>query len=338
MHLEPTFGRHQTFTARFGWFKKAHDALSADSSVFSREDATLVLGVGKNMVEAMRFWCGAADLVQPRKLQRGETPQPTELARALFDDSGWDPFLELPATTWLLHWRLFAPGCQLPVWWFAIHDYRHPDFTADTLAEEAVKSMQSLYGFAKIPSANSVRRDAECFIHTYARKPHGKVMEEDAFACPFRTLGLVESVPDRPGTYKLRVGPKPNLPSQIVLHAALEFASRRQTTAQSISLARLLKDPGSPGRVFQLDEDSLLAALRAACTKLEDIQVVDTAGVTALQFTRAADDLALDVVNNLYKRASGTSSRLRTLPGEPELLAAGNSTQTGSARLKDRRR
>lgn len=53
---ESVFAGHQTFHPRFGWIKKAFDGVQRDQHIFSREDATVLLGVGKNMIEAIKFW------------------------------------------------------------------------------------------------------------------------------------------------------------------------------------------------------------------------------------------------------------------------------------------
>ena len=51
------FGRHETFALRYSWLTKGYRAVSAPggSTIFSDEDATVVLGVGKNMVKAIRY-------------------------------------------------------------------------------------------------------------------------------------------------------------------------------------------------------------------------------------------------------------------------------------------
>lgn len=53
---ESVFAGHQTFHPRFGWIKKAFDGVQQDQHIFNREDSTVLLGVGKNMVEAIKFW------------------------------------------------------------------------------------------------------------------------------------------------------------------------------------------------------------------------------------------------------------------------------------------
>ena len=52
--IHPIFARHETFHPRFGWLKKGFDKADDDNLVFSKESAPVVLGVGKNMVKAIR--------------------------------------------------------------------------------------------------------------------------------------------------------------------------------------------------------------------------------------------------------------------------------------------
>ena len=64
---EPMFARHETFHLRHMWLKKAYNELQKDGSLFLREDATVRLGVGKNMVGSIRFWCQAYKVIEREK-------------------------------------------------------------------------------------------------------------------------------------------------------------------------------------------------------------------------------------------------------------------------------
>jgi hypothetical protein len=59
----PTFARHESFHPRYGWLKKGIDGAATDPEIFSREDAVVELGVGKNMVRAIRYWGLASKLL-----------------------------------------------------------------------------------------------------------------------------------------------------------------------------------------------------------------------------------------------------------------------------------
>ena len=65
----PQFTGHETFTLRYGWLKKAYDAVKQptandERSFFLQEDAAAKLGVGKNMVSSMRHWATVSGVIK----------------------------------------------------------------------------------------------------------------------------------------------------------------------------------------------------------------------------------------------------------------------------------
>ena len=108
----PMFARHETFYPRSGWFRKAYWCAAGDHYVFSRSNAPVVIGVGKNMVRSIRFWGLAAKLLvedPDSRNRRSPGLVLTLTGKALFGKMGWDPYMEDPGTLWLLHWLLLAP-------------------------------------------------------------------------------------------------------------------------------------------------------------------------------------------------------------------------------------
>ncbi len=97
-----TFSGHESFQCKSLWLKKGYDYIMAEKS-FHREDAVVELGVGKNMVGAIRFWLKAFDIV-------GENDSPTEIGQFILGDENGDPFLEDIATLWILHYLLVTKG------------------------------------------------------------------------------------------------------------------------------------------------------------------------------------------------------------------------------------
>jgi hypothetical protein len=94
-----TFSGHETFQCRHLWLKKGYDFISNGHS-FLDEDAVLELGVGKNMVAAIRFWMKACGLTN-------SLDELTDFAHSIFQDAcGFDPYLEDEGTLWLLHYHL----------------------------------------------------------------------------------------------------------------------------------------------------------------------------------------------------------------------------------------
>ena len=73
-------------------------------AVFSGPDAIAHFGVGKNMAASMRHWANVSGVIddQPAN-KRIDT---THLGRFIFGENGLDPYMEDPATSWLIHWHL----------------------------------------------------------------------------------------------------------------------------------------------------------------------------------------------------------------------------------------
>src|SRR4051812_35909504 len=97
--VQHSFSGHETFPFRYPWLKKGFDAVLEDGDVFAREDAITTLGVGKNMVRAIRHWCLAAGVVE-EKPGAGTALRVSALGKLLLADGGLDPYLEDPATLW----------------------------------------------------------------------------------------------------------------------------------------------------------------------------------------------------------------------------------------------
>src|SRR5512136_927312 len=93
------FSGHETFPCRYTWLPKAVAKLQQKPTLFADEDDAMVtLGVGKNMVRAIRFWVDASNVAEPTK---DAGLQVTDLGRDILGKDGFDPYLEDVQTLWL---------------------------------------------------------------------------------------------------------------------------------------------------------------------------------------------------------------------------------------------
>lgn len=258
------FSGHETFPFRYGWLKKGLDAVNSDAGVFTADAAMTVLGVGKNMVRSIRHWCLAARVIeeyQPDAAVRRAALRPTELGGALFADDGWDPYLEDPATAWLLHWQITTNSERCTTWFWAFSHVHDPEFTRESLTAALLRWAETA-GWKRV-AESSLRRDVECFVRTYvpSRHGHGGPLE-DSLDCPLTELGLLAEAGDR-HTFQFNRGPQDELPDPVLLYAVLAYWDRRSPKSETFPLHHLTHHPGSPGRVFQIDEDSMACRLEA---------------------------------------------------------------------------
>ena len=124
-------------------------------SVFLADDAIARFGVGKNMVSSIRHWATASGVI--RDVSRCIVT--TALGQRLFGSGGLDPYMENPATAWLVHWHL----CGRPdktTWFWAFNYFPAPSFERDML----VKSLEKLAKDREWRRASTatIRNDVTC--------------------------------------------------------------------------------------------------------------------------------------------------------------------------------
>ena len=272
----PSFAGHQTFAMRSAWLKKGVDALLQDPAIFSAESALVELGVGKNMVSAVRHWLLATRLAAPT--ERGGYMLPTELGHSLLTDDGTDPYLEDPATLWLLHWNLCGPGSQSYTWAFAFNVFREWEWTASALVTAVQNAARATS--SKTFSQETVERDVSVFLQTYVAPTDRSQNAEDGLDCPLRELGLLRAGFGGQQQYSFAIGPKPSLPVSIFAWALRKFWDWKYPGSSTIAARDIAHAEGSPGMVFKLDEDSTLAyldqleTLTAGALRFEDTPLV----------------------------------------------------------------
>ena len=261
----PQLSGHETFPIRYGWLKKAFDAVRAteessgeNRDVFAGADAIARFGVGKNMVASMRHWADVTGVIDESSKQRRFITTP--LGRLVFGDDGLDPYMEHPATAWLLHWKLCGQDTKT-TWFWIFHHYPSVAFERESL----VQGMEKLAADRKWPRASiaTIRRDVSCFIRTYVvQSASGPGKYEDGLESPLTELGLIRPVGRRDGFRFVR-GPKPSLGPCTFGYAVTEFWKDRFPDSNTLSFEMLNHEPGCPGRAFLLEENDMVDMLVA---------------------------------------------------------------------------
>lgn len=300
------FARHETFHPRYGWFRKAVIAAATSPDMFTREDAPVELGVGKNMARAIRFWGKAAKLLvdvdNPERPRLAWTVPTVNGVALLGEQPGLDPYLELPGSLWLLHWWMLATPCSLPVWWIAFNQFGSVEFTEEDLLRAVLDELQRVPSWT-LPVESSIKKDVDCLLRMYAPRVAGRFALDDLLDCPFRELGLLDPVRDDDHRYRFVIGAKPTLPDEIVAYACLEYLAATDPSARTSTISRLMLSPGAPGRVFKLTEEVLATALEQYGTTDSDVWLTSAAGVLQLAVDGDPRQQAVNALLAYYQRA-----------------------------------
>jgi hypothetical protein len=309
-----SFARHETFHPRYGWFRKAVHAAQQtrpECDPFLADDATVELGVGKNMVRAIRFWGRAAKLLaEETNPDRPRSPLtvPSLNGVAIFDEqSGFDPYIEHAGTMWVLHWLMLRPKTELPVWWLAFHRFGAVEFTEDELVQFVLDEIERA-GW-ECPNPSSIRKDVSCLIRMYAASEAGGTALDDRLDCPMRELGLIEPSWSEKRRYRFMLGSKPTLPDLVLAYACLDWMGQMGSASSTATVNRLAVAVGSPGRAFRMNESELVRALDRAQGSLESVSLTSAAGAPVLVCHGDPATEAANALQTYYRTRGGWKGR-----------------------------
>ncbi|MGU3456037.1 DUF4007 family protein [Brevundimonas sp. M1A4_2e] len=269
------FAGHETFPLRYGWLKKAYDAVKENieqdaesgAAVFLDETAIARFGVGKNMVLSMRHWALATQVLQTYE-KEGARISPIAcgpIGDLLFGESA-DPYLEHPGSLWLIHWLLASKPGRTTAWHWAFNEFHEPVFDRHLMARRLSRRCEDLKDAGRFnrdrPVAEiTIKRDVDCILRTYHAAPAvGRRAPEDSIESPLAELGLIQKA-GVGEQYRLRRGPKPTLPDEIFLYALVDFWNGLFDSRRSFSVDFLTFERGSPGQVFLMDEEAVAERL-----------------------------------------------------------------------------
>lgn len=261
------FSGHETFACRYAWLPKAYRGLKLDPRLFADEDnAMVVLGLGKNMVRALRFWVEAMGVaIADRKTRALE---PTAFGEQVLGVNGFDPFLEDARTLWLLHWNVASrQDSPLFAWRYLVGHWPLPEFTrSEALAE--FRRIVTYHGLGH--SDVTLAQHLDVFLHTYYRGRNPTVGVEDSLDGPLVELGLLTSVGERRGeegrwepVYSFRREPKPEIPTILFDYCLLDYWNRYYANEETMTYRVAASGPASPGQVFKLPEEDMRNRLEA---------------------------------------------------------------------------
>jgi len=255
---EYRFSGHESFPCRYAWLPKAYRALSDDSSIFSDEEAAIVrLGVGKNMVRAIRFWMQACRIAEPSAIGY----KPTDFGHSLLRPDGFDPYLEDRRTLWLMHWNIATHVAEpLFAWDYLLNRWPHPEFSRSEVVRAFVEEAGRLN---RKLSLITLEQHFDVFLHTYvvprARLPE---MQEDNLDCPLVELAIIGNVGERETTHGKRREPifafrreaKDDISSGLFVFCLDDFWRKRRSVEKTLTFRDIALAAFSPGQIFKLPE------------------------------------------------------------------------------------
>jgi len=279
------FGRHETFPLRYGWLSKGFQAMIDKKSIFESDDATVKLGVGKNMVTAIKYWLRACRMIEPVE------NIPTQLGAELLSVDGFDPYLEDEATIWLLHWLLATNAELATSWYWFFNRFHKSEFTGQELGTALVDFVGDKVINKKKPALATLSNDATLIPRMYTQSTgNTRTPLEEALDSPFSLLKLVtQSAGGR--NYQSRPMARPDLPLGVLGFAICEMFEMKNSSAIPVEDFMYSKDNyPAIGSVFRLTESDLVAKLEKLVNYIPGVfDIRDTAGQHQLYLSEATE-------------------------------------------------
>ncbi|MBI3798032.1 MAG: DUF4007 family protein [Deltaproteobacteria bacterium] len=302
---------HETFPCRYTWLPKAVRGLSKNPQLFLDEDQAMVdLGVGKNMVRAIRYWAQAAGVVEP--LIKGKTHHLSLFGEILLGEDGLDPFLEDIRTLWLIHWNL-STDIENPLlaWDYLLNQWHEPEFVPGAvlkaLHKEANRYNDNL-------SLVTVKQHFDTFLHTYIpTRGRKREVQEDNLDCPLVELELIVEVGEREldrlsgqrePIYAFRKDEKPDVSLALFAYSLYDFWQKRHKTEATLPLREVTYGHGSPGQVFKLSEDEVRTRVEALRQQTEGF-ITYTESASLQQLQRHGERNSIELLKEIYSGEEG---------------------------------
>lgn len=287
------FSGHESFSCKQFWLKKGYDFVHNNRS-FSDDEAVINLGVGKNMVNSIRYWCKAFSIID----EKDDTT--TELGNHIFSDNGYDPYIEDIGTLWLLHYNLVKKN-KASLYSLLFNEFRKEriDFTKEHLHSFLKRKCNE--DTSVNYNEKTITTDINVFFRNYASPERkAKIDIEDVFSNIFLDLELVHQykkidIDDKiEDWYRIGNEKRENLPYEIILYTILDNYEDK-----TISFQQLLTGFNSPGNIFALNAEELYRHLINITNKHTNIIYSETAGNRTLQFKEQIDKW--EILNEYYR-------------------------------------
>ena len=271
------FRAHDTFFIRKGWLSKGMKYVHSKPDVFVAKDENPmdVLGIGANMVKALRYWLQAVGLTEePNSGKRVQTFTP--LGQSVFTN---DRYIEELGTLYLLHYRLSSNKSDATAWYYFFNEFTMSEFSRDDFVEFLQRRIRMEDSDSTV-AIRSLNDDFSCIINTYLpryKTSPNRVAPESNIDCPLGELGLIDILSKEKKTYRKAIPVASTISPWVALAIIVDQAGE----SKEISLNELLTAPCNIGKTLNLDAISMLDVLYQI-ERIGKIKINRTAGLDVI--------------------------------------------------------
>ena len=240
---------NESFNIREGWLRKGIRCVQDCPTLFSRDDAMEILGVGSKMVKSIRYWLRATGLTEERApVGRAREQILTERFGEVIDQ--YDRYFDDVFTLFLLHYNIVKNSEGLSVAWdIFFNNYDGQDFTKENMIEKCKEELNTRLAEGATFSESLFADDCASILRMYNTTDVAEDPEE-SLSCPLIELGLIRKSANKNGTYVKTPPARDLLDKMAVLYVILDNIEEGK---ESVSIESLISDANNIGKVFNLD-------------------------------------------------------------------------------------
>jgi hypothetical protein len=288
------FARHETFAIRNGWLRKGFLYANNEQN-FSDENATVEMGVGKNMVKSIAYWTEAFKILT----RNNSGYVATDLGNYIFASEGYDPYLEDPASLWLLHYELACNAEIATTTYWAFNHFNLSEFNAESFTSELLFFCQSQN--IRV-SENSLKKDYSVFHRMYSSSSHvSDIDKHNIIESPFLKLKLVTNTGYN-SQFRFNFGEKKTLPKEFVAYAILNQILKKDNIF-SVSFDEILHAPFGAGTIFKINTEDMYLYISKIIESglIKDCDYTESAGMNILRINPENKYEPLDLLKAYYE-------------------------------------
>ena len=296
------FRAHETFAIRKGWLHKGMKNVVNSPTVFIDKDVNPMekLGLGTNMVKALRYWLQVAGLTYENQKTRMQFL--TRFGKLVCEN---DKYIEEDGTLYLIHYFLSSNKEMGTSWYYFFNHYNATEFTKESYLESMkmfLYEQEKENGAKEIKfSERALLEDLDCILRTYLPS-QTKYSPESNMDSPFLDLQLLKVIDAKEKVYAknspLSLVINPLIILAVIINEKEKLEEKDKTKVSDIKISTLESAPNNIGRIFNLNNLTVAMYL----DKLQNmgyIKVVRTAG---LDIVKINEELTfIDVVEKYYK-------------------------------------
>ncbi|TYS01676.1 DUF4007 family protein [Rossellomorea vietnamensis] len=277
------YGQHQSFYLRDRWLNKAIKHLKEDNRFFYDKEAFEKIGLGKNMVQSLRFWVVATGVVEEKfNENRKKVHLLTPLGELIYK---YDKFIQFRDTAAIIHYNLSKDIEPATTWFWFFNEFSETAIAKEDL-NAALNDWVSIHEDKKI-SHRSLKRDIDCLVKLYTAG-QSILDPEEVIQSPINKINILR---ESKGTIIKKVPSISDVGLTALFFTLLKYAEEQGI--DNVSVDEIATRHGLWGNIFNMNRAVIVNALELLTahpkypikfTRTNNLDTVRLPGISPLKY------------------------------------------------------